>query len=253
MVPSLACCSGTAALGCGLDLLRDGAADVVLAGGVDALSDFVIAGFQALRALAPTAARPFDAERRGLSLGEGAAFLVLERAEDARGRGAAALALLSGFGLSDDANHMTGPDPRGAGAARAMRAALADAGRTPADVDFVNLHGTGTSFNDLMEHHALHDLLGARATAVPVNSIKGAIGHTLGAAGAFEGLLCARVVRTGLVPPTVGLVNRDPAIALDVVAGAARRVPVRVALSTTSGFGGLNAALVVERLDGAAP
>jgi 3-oxoacyl-[acyl-carrier-protein] synthase II len=245
--PSIACASGTAAVGLALDLVRDGRAHTVVCGGVDALSDFVCAGFQALQALDPAPARPFDQTRHGLSLGEGAAVLVVEEEAQARRRGAAVLARLGGFGLSDDANHMTGPDPKGLGASRGMRAALRDAGRTPAEVDFINLHGTGTAFNDLMEHHALHDLLGARAATVPVNSIKGAIGHTLGAAGAFEAVLCARVCATGRIPPTAGLATVDPAIALDLVRGAAREAPVAVALSTTSGFGGLNAAIVVER------
>jgi 3-oxoacyl-[acyl-carrier-protein] synthase II len=250
LVPSIACASGTAALGLALGLVRDGGADVVVAGGVDALSDFVFAGFQTLTALDAAPSRPFAAGRRGLNLGEGAAFLVVESAAHARARGATARARLTGVGLADDAVHMTGPDPEGRGAARAMAAALADAGRTPAEVDFINLHGTGTTFNDLMERHAVWHLLGARAPAVPVDSIKSAIGHTLGAAGAFEALLLCRVVATGMIPATVNTTARDPAIDLDVVVGAPRRAPVRVALSTTSGFGGLNAAIVVERAEG---
>ncbi|HEY3358506.1 MAG TPA: beta-ketoacyl-[acyl-carrier-protein] synthase family protein [Polyangia bacterium] len=247
LAPSIACASGTAAVGAALDLVRGGRARVVVCGGVDTLSDFVVAGFQALQALDGEPARPFDAARHGLSLGEGAAVLVVEDEDHARGRGATVLACLTGYGLSDDANHMTGPDPRGRGASRGMRAALRDAGRTPAEVDFISLHGTGTVYNDLMEHHAVHDLCGARAGAVPVNSIKGAIGHTLGAAGAFEAVLCARVAQTGLIPPTTGLAAPDPQIVLDLVRGAPRAAPVRVAVSTTSGFGGLNAAIVVER------
>ena len=248
LVPTVACASGTAAVGAALDLVRGGRARLVLAGGVDALSDFVVAGFSTLQALDPAPARPFAADRRGLSLGEGAAFLVVEEEEHARRRDAVPLARLTGYGLSDDANHMTGPDPSGQGAARAMRAALADAGRTADEVDFVNLHGTGTPFNDLMERHALYALCGPRARLVPVNSIKGALGHTLGAAGAFEALLCARVVASGRIPPTVGGGEPDPAIDLVVVRGAPRAAPVRVALSTTSGFGGVNAAVVVERV-----
>ena len=249
LAPSLACASGTVALGLALGLVRDGRADIVVAGGVDALSDFVFSGFQTLTVLDAAPARPFAAERRGLNLGEGAAFLIVEAAAHAAGRGARPLARLTGHGLADDARHMTGPDPEGGGAARAMAAALADAGRTPAEVDFINLHGTGTSFNDLMERHAVWHLLGARTPQVPVNSIKSALGHTLGAAGAFEALLLCRVVAAGLIPPTVNTTACDPAIDLDVVYGAPRRVPVRVALSTTSGFGGLNAAIVVERAD----
>jgi 3-oxoacyl-(acyl-carrier-protein) synthase len=247
LVPSIACASGTAAIGLALHLVRDGRADVVVAGGVDALSDFVFSGFHSLTVLDPAPARPLAAERAGLNLGEGAAFLVVESAAHAAARGAPVRARLGGFGLADDACHMTGPDREGRGAARAMAAALADAGRTPAEVDFINLHGTGTTFNDLMERHAVWHLLGARTPAVPVDSIKGAIGHTLGAAGAFEALLLCQVVQEGIIPPTVGTTARDPAIDLDVVLGAPRRAPVRCALSTTSGFGGLNAAVVVER------
>jgi 3-oxoacyl-[acyl-carrier-protein] synthase II len=246
LVPSVACASGTAAVGAALDLVRDGRARIVLAGGVDALSDFVFAGFCTLQALDPAPARPFAVDRRGLSLGEGAAFLVVEDEEHAGGRARGPLARLTGYGLSDDATHMTGPDASGRGAARAMRAALADAGRAPEEVDFISLHGTGTSFGDLMERHAVHALCGPRARLVPVNSIKGALGHTLGAAGAFEAIVCARAVADGRIPPTTGLGELDPAIDLDVVRGAARAASVRVALSTTSGFGGLNAALVVE-------
>jgi 3-oxoacyl-(acyl-carrier-protein) synthase len=251
LVPSIACASGTAAVGLALDLVRDDRADVVVTGGVDALSDFVFSGFQALTVLDPAPARPFAAERRGLNLGEGAAFLVVESVAHAAGRGARPLARLAGHGLADDARHMTGPDPEGRGAARAMAAALADAGRTAAEVDFINLHGTGTSFNDLMERQAVWHLLGDRTPTVPVDSIKGALGHTLGAAGAFEALLLCHVVAAGVIPPTVSTTALDPAIDLDVVVGAPRRRAVRVALSTTSGFGGLNAALVVERADAA--
>ena len=247
VVPSVACASGTAAVGLGMELIRQGSADVALVGGVDALSDFVFAGFHSLGILDPDPARPFGHDRRGLTLGEGAAFLVLESEEHSAARGVSPLALVTGHGLSDDARHITGPDPEGKGAAQAMAAALVDAGRTPADVDFVNLHGTGTSFNDAMERHAMYALFGERAREVPVNSIKGVLGHTLGAAGAFEALLLALVVQSGIIPPTVSTRELDPEIDLDVVLGAPRHAEVRVALSTTSGFGGLNAALVVER------
>ena len=188
MVPSVACASGNAALGAALDLVRRGRCDVVLAGGVDALHDFVIAGFGALKALDPEPCRPFDRARRGLNLGEGAGFLVVESEAHARARGARIRAFLDGYGVSADAVHMTGPDREGRGAARAMLAALADAGRTRRRVDYVSAHGTATPFNDLMEAKALALVLGARAATDPVNSIKSAIGHTLGAAGALEAL-----------------------------------------------------------------
>jgi 3-oxoacyl-[acyl-carrier-protein] synthase II len=193
-VESVACSSGNAALGAALADLRAGRVQQVSAVGVDTLSDFVLAGFGVLKAVDPQPCRPFDRRRAGLNLGEAAAFLVIEDEAHARARGARIRALLAGYGDAADAHHMTGPDPKGLGAARAMKAALADAGRGPDDVDCVSAHGTSTVFNDLMEHHALHAVLGARAARVPLNSIKGAIGHTLGAAGAVEALLCVRQI-----------------------------------------------------------
>jgi 3-oxoacyl-[acyl-carrier-protein] synthase II len=246
-VVSTACASGNAALGSALQLLRRGRCDVVLAGSVDALQDFVIAGFGCLRAHAPAPCQPFDRNRRGLNLGEGAGFMVLEPEEHARRRGARVRAYLDGCGLSADATHMTGPDREGGGAGRAMRAALAQAGARPEDVDFVSLHGTATVFNDLMEARALHAVLGPRAAQVPVNSIKGSIGHTLGASGLLEAILCVRALETGFIPPTAGHVERDPEIDLCVVAGAGRAAPLATVLSTSSGFGGLNSAVVLRR------
>ena len=243
-VPSVACASGNVALGTALDLLRTGCVDAVVAGGVDALHDFVLAGFGCLKALDPAPCRPFDRTRRGLNLGEAACFLVLESEAHARARGARVRAWLEGAGVAADAVHMTGPDKQGRGAARAMQAALADAGRRPDEVGFVSAHGTATQFNDLMESKALALVFGARVP--PVNSIKSALGHTLGAAAALEALACVRTLETGLVPPTPGLDELDPEIALDVVRGAARRVSPRVVLSTASGFGGTNAAVVLS-------
>jgi 3-oxoacyl-[acyl-carrier-protein] synthase II len=244
-IASVACTSSNVAIGTALDLLRRGEVRRVLAGGADALSDFVVSGFATLKALDPEPSRPFDRTRRGLNLGEGAAFLVLEREEEALARGARIRAAVLGYGISADAVHMTGPDKEGRGAARAMIAALAEAGVQPAELDFVSAHGTGTVFNDLMEDKALRLALGEHARTRPVHSIKSALGHTLGAAGALEAVVCVRAIETGLVPPTVGHSERDPEIDLDVVAGAARSVAIRTALSTSSGFGGTNAAIVL--------
>ncbi len=246
-VPSVACASGNAALGGALDLIRAGTCDVVLAGGVDALNDFVIAGFGCLKAVDLEPCRPFDRTRRGLNLGEGAAFLVIESEAHARARGARIRAFLDGYGISADAVHMTGPDREGRGAARAMSAALADAQRSARDVDYVSAHGTATVFNDLMESKALATVLGERAATTPVNSIKSALGHTLGAAGALEALLCVRTLETGLVTPTPGLRELDPEIHLDVVRDQPRALAVHAALSTSSGFGGTNAAVLFTR------
>lgn len=246
-VSSVACASGNAALGAALDLVREGTCDVVVAGGVDALHDFVLSGFACLKATDLEPCRPFDRARKGLNLGEAGCFLVLEAEAHARARGARIRAFLDGYGTSADAVHMTGPDREGRGAARAMLGALKDAGLPPEEVDYVSAHGTATVFNDLMESKALALVLGERARTTPVNSIKSALGHTLGAAGALEALLCVRTLETGLVPPTPGLQELDPAIALDVVRDRPRAVEPRTALSTSSGFGGTNAALVFRK------
>jgi 3-oxoacyl-[acyl-carrier-protein] synthase II len=243
VTPQLACASSTHAIALAAAWVRSGQADVVLAGGADLLCRFVLAGFNCLRATAEEA-RPFDAARRGLVLGEGAGIVVVESDAHARRRGARAQARITGVGAAADATHMTAPDREGGGAARAMSAALSDARRPAADVDFVSAHGTGTIYNDAMEAVAIGGVFGPRA--VPVNSIKGAIGHTLGAAGALEVVMCVDVLQSGLIPPTAGLREIDPACAqLDVVHGASRRAAMRVVLSTSSGFAGANAALVL--------
>jgi 3-oxoacyl-[acyl-carrier-protein] synthase II len=240
-VISVACASGNVALGAGRDLIRSGRADVVLAGGVDALNDFVVAGFGTLKAVDPEPCRPFDRTRRGLNLGEAACFLVLEAEPHARARGARVRAFLDGYGVAADAVHMTGPDREGRGAARAMMAALSDAQIPAEQVGYVSAHGTATVFNDLMEAKALAQVFTAQIP--PVNSIKSALGHTLGAAGALEALLCVRTLETGLCTPTPGLSELDPEIPLDVVRDQPQKLHPRVVLSTSSGFGGTNAAL----------
>jgi 3-oxoacyl-(acyl-carrier-protein) synthase len=246
-VSSVACASANAAFGTALDFIRSGTCDVVLAGGADALNDFVIAGFGCLKAADSEPCRPFDRSRRGLNLGEGAAFLVLESESHARARGARIRAYFDGYGISADAVHMTGPDREGRGAARAMSAAIADAAIRPDQVDYVSAHGTATVFNDLMESKAFHLVLGPRAARVPTNSIKGCLGHTLGAAGALEAVACIRTLETGLITPTPGLLDLDPEIALDVVRDTPRPANPTFALSTSSGFGGTNAAVLFRR------
>ncbi len=241
-----ACSSSAAAIGCAADLLLSGQADVALAGGAEALSRVTLAGFNALRAIDPVAPRPFDAARAGMGLGEGAAVLVLERLADARARGARVRALLLGCGMSQDAFHMTNPHPEGRGVFAAMAAALADAGIEAARIDHVNAHGTATPANDPAEALAIRRLVGAeREGAVAVCSTKGALGHTLGAAGAIEAAAVVVAIEEGFVPPTVGLERPDPACGgLDMVRGAARPRAVRLALSNSFAFGGNNAALV---------
>jgi 3-oxoacyl-(acyl-carrier-protein) synthase len=243
---SVACASGTAAIASAASCIRRGEADLMLAGGTDALSRFVISGFWLLRALSPTRVRPFDRRRDGLALGEGAGLVVLEERGRALKRGAPILAEIGGGGSAADACHMTGPSPDGEGVLRAMSAALAEARQAPENVGFISAHGTGTVFNDRMETRAFKRLLGPGARRVPIDSIKPVIGHTLGAAGALEAILCVKVMQDGIVPPTINLDDPDPECDLDYVPGEARRVEVRSALSTSSAFAGHNAALLLE-------
>ncbi len=232
----LACASSTHAIALAADWIRRGRADAVLAGGTDLLCRFVVAGFNCLRATADTA-RPFDRDRRGLVLGEGAAVVVVEDAAHAARRRARLHGRLLGVGSAADAVHMTAPDRDGGGAARAIQAALDDAGLAPEAIDFVSAR---------VGNYQRHPVFGERR--VPVNSIKGAVGHTLGAAGAFEVVMCLAAMAEGVVPPTAGLVNVDPACAaLDLVFGARRRGELERAVSTSSGFAGTNAALVLGR------
>ena len=247
--PSIACASGTHAVGLALELIRRGQADVFIAGGAEALCDFVVSGFACLRATTREAVRPFDARRDGLGLGEGAAVLIVESGDSARRREKHADVEVVSAGLAGDASHMTAPARDGAGAIRAMRAALDDAGVGGDVVDFISAHGTGTVYNDAMEIAAISTLFGEGAAQIPVNSIKGAIGHSLGAAGSFEAIMCARVIREGLIPPTAGCEQLDPNCPLDIVVGEARRRDVNVVLSTSSAFAGNNAAIVLRRLD----
>jgi 3-oxoacyl-[acyl-carrier-protein] synthase II len=246
--PSIACASGTQAVGQAFELIRRGQADAFVVGGAEALCEFVVSGFHCLRATSSTAARPFAARRDGLALGEGAAILVVESQAHARARGGSGQVEVAGSGLAGDAVHMTAPARDGAGAARAMRAAMQEAGVQPHEVDFVSAHGTGTVYNDAMEMAALDTVFGAGAARIPVNSIKGAIGHTLAAAGGFEAILCARVLAEGLIPPTVGCDELDPTCRLDIVRDAPRRHAVRTAVSTSSAFAGNNAAIVLRRM-----
>jgi 3-oxoacyl-(acyl-carrier-protein) synthase len=240
---SSACASGATALGLGADLLREGQADLVVAGGYDILCRFVLRGFDALRSLTRDRVRPFDRRRSGLLLGEGAGLTLLVRERDAPGQ---RLGRLLGHGSASDASHIAAPDPQGGGLERAIQAALGAAGVDPGDLDFVSAHGTGTPLNDRIETAVLRRVLGERASQVPVNSIKGALGHTMGAAAALEAIMCLLAARDGLLPPTVGYEEPDPDCALDYVPGACRVARPRLMLSTSLGFGGCNAALVLE-------
>ncbi len=241
-----ACASATLALGAALEALRSGEIDVALVGGSDSLCRLTFAGFNALRAVDERPCRPFRRERLGMSIGEGAAVLVLERADHLAERGAPPLAWLAGVGASCDAHHMTSPDPHGDGIGRAVAAALADAGLDAATIDFVNLHGTGTPANDAAEAKMLASCFGERAARLPATSTKAAIGHFLGAAGAIEALVTVLCLRAGLVHPTPGEGTVDPALGVDLVVGEPREIPgARRALSTNLAFGGANAACVL--------
>lgn len=244
---STACASGATSLGVAADLLRAGRADVAIAGGADILCRFVQRGFNVLRSLTRDEVRPFDRRRSGILLGEGAGIVVLERPADAAARGVRApLGLLLGHASVADGAHITAPDPEGRGLELAIRAALAEAGLAAAAVDFVSAHGTGTPANDRVETEVLKRVLGARASAVPVNSIKGHLGHTMGAAATLEAIMCLLAARYGQVPPTLNYGEPDPHCDLDCVPNEARRYRPRVSLSTSLGFGGCNAALVLS-------
>ena len=245
-----ACASGATSLGLAADLLRSGQADVVLAGGADGLCRFVQRGFNVLRSLTRDAVRPFDRRRSGLLLGEGAGLVVLERAETAARRGHPPLGYLLGHASTADGAHITAPDPEGRGLELAVRSALAEAGLAPDALDLVSAHGTGTPANDRVETDVLKRVLGPRARAIPVNSIKAHLGHTMGAAATLEAIMCLLAGRHGQVPPTLNYGEADPACDLDCVPNTARTWRPRVSLSTSLGFGGCNAALVLATGEG---
>lgn len=254
-VTASACASSNHAIGLAYRSVRWDEADVMLAGGTEAtITPLGISGFCALRAMSQRnddparASRPFDRHRDGFVMGEGAGALVLEEFEHARRRGARIYAEVLGFGMTADGHHITAPDPEGAGAARAMRAALAEQ-KTPADtVDYVNAHGTSTELNDVIETTAIKSVFGDHARRLCVSSTKSMIGHLLGAAGAVEAVVTAMSVHTGRVHPTINQEESDPRCDLDYVPNVAREVPVRRALSNSNGFGGHNATLLFGRV-----
>jgi len=242
-----ACSTGSHAIGEAKRMIERGEVDVVIAGGTEAaLVGLCLAAFKRMGALSREGiSRPFDVRRDGFCMGEGAAVLVLEREEHARARRAPVLARVVGYGASNDAFHITQPDENGRGAIESMEMALADADLSPADVGYVNAHGTSTPFNDRIESMAIRKVLGEDGP--PVSSCKGAIGHTLGAAGAIEALACVQALTRGALPPTLGLEEIDPECEADHVAGATREAPdLKVALSNSFGFGGQNATLVLQ-------
>lgn len=245
-IVSNACASGANAIGHAWELLRRGRAERALAGGYDGLNQLVFSGFDSLQALSPTAGRPFDAHRDGLGIGEGAAMIAMETLESARRRGAVILGELSGYGATIDLHHLTQPHPQGDAAVASMTQACAMAGLTPADIDYVNAHGTGTPLNDEAEAIAINRWAGNRVGTLPVSSTKAGVGHLLGAAGAVEAVVCLMALCGQWLPPEIAFETPDAACAFPVVREACD-VPVNVALSNSFGFGGVNATLVLRR------
>ncbi len=241
----MACASGAAAIAMGADLIREGVVTAALVGGVDALTRICFMGFNALRLLDPEPCRPFDRDRRGMSIGEAAAFLVLEDAECCRARGGRVYASLLGAGMTTDAHHVTAPHPEGEGMIRAITQALEAARMGPGEVGYVNAHGTGTPQNDRTEALALRRVFGDGR--VLVSSTKSLVGHTMAAAGSVEAVATVLALQHGILPPTANLVNTDPEIPFDCIPREARPAPVAVALSNSFGFGGQNVSLIFSR------
>jgi 3-oxoacyl-[acyl-carrier-protein] synthase II len=252
-----ACAAGNMAIGDGLDAIRLGRADVMLAGGGEApITPLGVAGFAAMRALsrrndAPEqASRPFDADRDGFVMGEAGAVLVLEEFEHAKRRGASVYAEVAGYGVSSDAQHITEPDPTGENPARAMRMALEDAGVSPDEIDYINAHGTSTPLGDASETRVIKKALGIdSAPKIPISSTKGGTGHCLGASGAVEAIFCALAIRAGSLPPTINQEQSDPDCDLDYIPNQPRQADVRVVVSNSFGFGGHNSSIVLRRIE----
>jgi len=252
--PATACAAGTNAVGDAFRMVRDGYADRMVAGGVEAaVTPLAVAGFNAMRALSTKnddpekASRPFDRKRDGFVIGEGCGLVVLEELAAALKRDAEIYGEVIGYGLTSDAFHLAAPPPGHEGAVRCMRTALSDGGVSPAEVDYINAHGTSTPLNDLYETQAVKTVFGEANPDVPVSSTKSMTGHMLGAAGGVEAVFTAMAIRDGMIPPTINLDEPDPECDLDYVPNRAREKEIRVAMSNTFGFGGVNATLVLKK------
>lgn len=251
-----ACASANHALGTALRTIQYGDAEVVISGGTEAaVTALAVGGFCAMRALSTRnddpqgASRPFDAERDGFVMSEGAAYLVLEELEHALARGAHIYAEIAGYGATDDAFHITAPTDDGEGSTRAMLAAIKDAGMKPEDVDYINAHGTSTPLNDKGETMSIKTAFGDHARKLKINSSKSMVGHMLGAAAGIEAIACVKTIETGIIHPTINLDNPDPLCDLDYTPHKAVEAKVDVALSNSLGFGGHNAALIIKRYE----
>jgi len=243
---SSACASATHAIGQAFHMVRSGGVTCAVTGGAEASITFgAMKGWEAMRIMSPDTCRPFSKDRKGMLIGEGAAMVVLESLDHARGRSADILAEIVGFGMSADSKDLTAPDANGM--ARAITAALADAALPPDSIDYVNAHGTGTTANDHAETAALHRSFGAHARQLAISSTKSVIGHTLGAAGALELVAAIMAIRDGIVPPTMNYLGADPGCDLDYVPNEARRMSVRAILNNSFAFGGLNAVLAARQ------
>ncbi len=253
LCPVTACAAGTHAIGDAFKIIQRGAADAMIAGGTEAcVTPLTIGGFDALRATSTRneepqkASRPFDKHRDGFVPAEGAGIVILEELSSALQRGAKIYAEIIGYGLNDDAYHITAPSPNGEGAAQCIQKALLDAGIAPEEVDYVNAHGTSTPINDLSETRAIKTVFKEHSQKLPISSNKSMTGHLFGAAGAVEAVFCTLTIRDGIIPPTINYETPDPECDLDYVPNKARRAKVRVAISNSFGFGGTNATIVLK-------
>jgi 3-oxoacyl-[acyl-carrier-protein] synthase II len=239
-----ACASGTNAIGHAFECVRSGQYQTVLAGGYDALSELVFVGFDSLQAATPEKCRPFDRDRSGMVLGEGAAVLALENFDRAQSRGAKILAEIIGYGISTENFHLTQPDPSGVGPRQAMERALESAELRTEAIDYINAHGTATPFNDAAEGKAIAQLF----QGVPVSSTKGMMGHSLGAAGAIEAIVCVLALRQQFLPPNVNFRGADNDVDLNIVANESRPAALNIVMSNSFGFGGTNASIIMRKL-----
>lgn len=251
-----ACATGCHSIGEAFWMVKRNDADVMIAGGTEAsIVKLGFAGFCSMKAMSQRnddplhASRPFDADRDGFVMSEGAGVMVLEELEHAKKRGANIIAEVVGYGATGDAYHITSPDPDGMGAARAIKVAMGHAGINPEDIDYINAHGTSTSLNDKFETKAIKAALGDHAYKVSVSSTKGTTGHGLGAAGGFESIACVKAIQTGIVPPTINYATPDPDCDLDITPNTAREKKIRYAVNTNLGFGGHNGAIVFKRFE----
>jgi 3-oxoacyl-[acyl-carrier-protein] synthase II len=252
-----ACATGTNSIGEAAERIRHGMAEVMICGGGESvMHPIALAALSNMRAVSrrneepERASRPFDADRDGFVMGEGAGVLVLESLDHAQKRGARIHAEVVGYGVSCDAFHITAPDENGTGAALSMKLALEDAGLRPEEIDYINAHGTSTPLNDSIETRAIHRIFGGYAYQVPISSTKSMIGHLMGAAGAVESVVCVKTLQTGVIHPTINYETPDPDCDLDYVPNEAREIDPHTALSNSFGFGGHNATLIFHRWEG---